>query len=67
MQRAISRMIRSIECRSNGAQKYPRLLLHGKLKTGKPFGDPESFEHEVICIFPQTAETLFPYPAIMPC
>ena len=40
-------MMRSIERRSNCAQKDPQLLLHGRLKTGKPFGDSELFEHEV--------------------
>lgn len=49
MQTVLRQMIRSIGCRSNCVQKYPRLSLHGKLKTGNPYGDPKLSEHEVIC------------------
>ena len=68
MQRVISQMIRSIVCRSNCAQKDPWLLLHGRLKTGKPFGDPELFEHEVTCRPSYRLQMYsFLYPAKMAC
>jgi len=56
-------MIRSIECRSNCAQKYLWLFWHGRLKTGKPFGDPKSCEQRHQHTFPETTDGLFSLPS----
>lgn len=64
----ISPKLRSIECRSNCAQKYPQLLLHGKSRTRKPFGDSKLFKHEIICRpFSGLQMNSLLYPARMAC
>lgn len=47
MRGVINQMLRSIECRSNWAQKCAELLLHRKLRTTESFRGSGSLERAV--------------------